>query len=85
MRDEVATYSNSTTVTLNVAAGFNPITNATATVNEFDLYINGQYIAKQYYTWTPSSTPSQSIVFDIAQLGYDINSTDVVIVNGRWA
>lgn len=85
LRDEVATYLNSTTVILNVAAGFNPITSATATVNEFDLYINGQYIAKQYYTWTPSSAASQSIVFDIAQLGYDINSTDVVIINGRWA
>lgn len=85
LRDEVATYLNSTTVTSNSAAGFNPITNATATVNEFDIYINGQYIAKQYYTWIPSATASQSIVFDIAMLGYDISSTDVVIINGRWA
>ena len=85
MRDEVATYSNETTVTLNIAAGFNPITNATATVNEFDIYINGQYIAKQYYIWTPNPAATQSIVFDTNALGSDISSTDVVIVNGRWA
>lgn len=80
-----ATYSSTTTVTVNAYAAINPVTLTTATKNEFDIYINGQYIDKQLYTWTPSDVSTQTIVFDTSALGYNIESTDTVIVKGRWA
>lgn len=83
--DQTATYSNSTTVTIPVYAAINPVTNTTATKNEFDVYINGQYIDKAVYAWTPSDIATQSIVFDTSILGYTIAATDTIIVNGRWA
>ena len=85
LTDQTATYSNSTTVTVSAFAAINPVTNITATKFEFDVYINGQYIDKALYTWTPSDIISQTIVFDTAVLGYVIDSTDVIIINGRWA
>ena len=83
--DQTATYSNSTTVTIPVYAAINPVTNTTATKNEFDVYINGQYIDKTVYAWTPSDIATQSIVFDTSILGYTLDATDTIIVNGRWA
>jgi hypothetical protein len=85
LTDQQATYINSTTVTINAYAAINPVTFLVATKNEFDVYINGQYIDKQLYTWTPSDVATQTIVFDTAMLGYPIDSTDAVIINGRWA
>ena len=85
LTEQTATYSNSTTVTVSAFVGTNPVTNTTATKNEFDVYINGQYIDKAIYTWTPSNTTSQTIVFDTSILGYMIEATDTIIVNGRWA
>ena len=85
MADQIATYSNSTTVTVSAYAAINPVTNLPATKNEFDVYINGQYIDKVVYTWTPSDIISQTIVFDTAVLGYSLNATDVIVINGRWA
>jgi hypothetical protein len=85
LTDKQATYVNSTTVTLTDLAAINPVSNVTATVNEFDVYINGQYIDKACYAWTPSDVTSQTIIFDTAILGYTVNSDDVIIINGRWA
>jgi len=85
LTDQTATYSNSTTVTVSAFAAINPVTTTTSTKNEFDVYINGQYIDKVVYTWTPSDIISQTIVFDTAVLGYGLNSADVIIINGRWA
>jgi hypothetical protein len=85
LTDKSADFSNSTTVTVSGLAAINPTTNVTATKNEFDVYINGQYIDKDLYTWTPSDINSpQSIVFDTSELGYSIESTDTIIINGRW-
>jgi hypothetical protein len=85
LTDQTATYFNSTTVTVSAFAAINPVTNTTATKNEFDVYINGQYIDKVVYTWIPSDIISQTIVFNTAVLGYAIDATDVVVINGRWA
>jgi len=85
LTDQQATYSNATTVTVNAFAAINPVTFLTATKNEFDVYINGQYIDKQLYNWAPSDIATQTIVFDTAMLGYPIESTDTVIINGRWS
>ena len=85
LTDQTATYSNSTTVTVSAFAAINPVTSTTATKFEFDVYINGQYIDKVVYTWTPSDIVSQTIVFDTAVLGYSLNATDVIVINGRWA
>ena len=85
LTEQTATYSNSTTVTVSASAGTNPLTGLAATKNQFDVYINGQYIDKAIYTWTPSNTTSQTIVFDTSILGYMIEATDTIIVNGRWA
>ncbi len=83
--EQQATYVSATTVTINAAAATNPITSGTATKNEFDVYINGQYADKITYTWTPTTSATQTIVFDTAELGFDILLTDVIIVKGRWA
>jgi len=85
LTEQTATYSNSTTVTVAASVGTNPLTGLAATKNQFDVYINGQYIDKAIYAWTPSNTTSQSIVFDTSILGYTITATDTIIVNGRWA
>lgn len=85
LTERIATYVDGTTVTVNAFAAINPVTLNTATVNEFDLYINGQYIDKICYTWTPSDITTQTIVFNTATLGYTIEPADVVVINGRWA
>lgn len=85
LSDKIATYSNSNTITVNAFAAVNPVNFSTATKNEFDIYINGQYADKVTYTWTPSDVTTQTITFDIAELGFDILSTDVIVVKGRWA
>lgn len=82
--DKTATYFSATTVTLFQFAAVNPFTSQPATKNEFNVYINGQYIDKVVYTWTPSPVISQTIVFNTAMLGYNIESDDVIIINGRW-
>jgi len=83
--EQQATYVSSTTVTVSATAATNPITFGFANKNEFDIFINGQYIDKVTYTWTPDNSSIQTIVFDTAQLGFDIISSDIVIVKGRWA
>ena len=85
LSEKTATFVSTTTVTVTGTPKINPSTLAYATVNEFDIYINGQYIDKAAYTWTPNSNTVQTIVFDTDILGYNILSTDVIIINGRWA
>jgi len=85
LTEKIATYSNSNTITVNSFAAVNPVNFSTATKNEFDIYINGQYADKVTYTWTPSDVTTQTITFDTAELGFDILSTDVIVVKGRWA
>jgi hypothetical protein len=85
LSDRLATYSSATTVTVSALAALNPVTGLAATKNEFNVYINGQYIDKAVYTWTPSATSNQTIIFDTVTLGYTIDSTDTIIINGRWA
>ena len=84
LTDKQATYVNVTTVTVAAYAAINPVTNTIATINEFDVYINGQYIDKAAYTWTPTDASTQTIVFNTAVLGYGIDPTDTVIIKGRW-
>lgn len=84
LTEKQATYSSATTVTINAFAAVNPVTQLVATVNEFDVYVNGQYIDKTAYTWTPSDITTQTVVFDTAVLGYGIESADVIIIKGRW-
>lgn len=85
LTEKLATYSNTTTVTINAYAAINPVNLTVATKNEFDIFINGQYIDKVAYTWTPSDVTTQTIVFDTGILGYTIESTDVIVVKGRWS
>jgi len=85
LTDRQATWSNATTVTVSALAAINPLTFVIANVNEFNVYINGQYIDKQLYAWSPSNTGTQTIVFDTTTLGFDIEPSDVIIINGRWA
>jgi len=84
LTEKQAVYSSSTTVTVNAFAAINPNNLTVATKNEFDIYINGQYIDKAIYTWTPSDVTTQTITFNTALLGYGIDPTDMVIIKGRW-
>lgn len=84
LTDQQATVTNSTTATVSAAAAINPLSLTVANKNEFDVYINGQYIDSNAYTWTPTDTATQTIVFDTNVLGYNIIATDVIIINGRW-
>ena len=80
----IATYSTSNTVTSTRRASINPFTFLSATKNEFDIFINGQYVDKTTYSWTPSTNTDQTIVFDTNILGYSIEDDDVVLIKGRW-
>ena len=84
LTEKQASYSSSAIVTVSGAAALNPTTSLAATKAEFDVYINGQYIDKSSYAWTPTTSSTQTITFDTNVLGYSIESDDVVIVNGRW-
>ena len=84
LTEEQASYSNASTVTISAAAAINPTTLLAATKAEFDIYINGQYIDKAAYTWTPNTLSTQTIVLNTIVLGYSITPSDVVIINGRW-
>jgi len=84
LTEKQASYSSSAIVTVSGAAALNPTTSLAATKAEFDVYINGQYIDKSSYAWTPTTSSTQTITFDTNALGYSIESDDVVIVNGRW-
>jgi hypothetical protein len=85
LTEKLATYSSTTTVTVSGAAALNPVTTAAASVNEFDVYINGQYVDKATYPWIPSLMTTQTIIFNTAELGYTIDPQDIIIVKGRWA
>ena len=85
LTDNLATHVNTTTISLSIAAAQNPVTGVAATKNEFDIFINGQYIDKVVYTWTPSLTASQTIIFDTNALGFTLQSGDIFVVKGRWA
>ena len=84
LTEKIGTYVAATTVTVNAYAAINPNNFLVATKNEFDIYINGQYIDKAAYTWTPSDVATQTIVFNTSVLGYGIDPTDTVIIKGRW-
>ena len=84
LTEQQASYLNVTTITVNAAAKINPTTLVAATKNEFDIYINGQYVDKLSYTWSPSTSSTQTIIFDSEILGYSIESDDSIVVNGRW-
>ena len=84
LTEKIATYLNATTVTVTGLAATNPVNLTVATVNEFDVYINGQYIDKPCYTWTPSDITNQTITFNTTTLGFNIEASDVIVVKGRW-
>ena len=83
--EKEGTFVSGTIINVNGTPNFNSILNNRATVNEFDVYINGQYIDKNAYNWSPSNLSTQTITFDTAVLGYELEADDVVIVNGRWS
>lgn len=85
LTDQYATVTNTTTVTVPAAAANNPALTTTATKNEFDVYLNGQYIDKSAYTWTPTDFAPQTIVFDTNILGFTLDPSFIIVVNGRWA
>jgi hypothetical protein len=84
LSDKQATYASANTVTVTAFAAINPVTTSVASKNEFNVYINGQYVDKVVYTWTPSDINTQTITFNTSTLGYNIESSDVIIINGRW-
>jgi hypothetical protein len=85
LSDQYATVTSNTTVTIPAAAANNPALTTTATKNEFDVYLNGQYIDKSAYTWTPTDFAPQTIVFDTNILGFTLDPSFIIVVNGRWA
>jgi hypothetical protein len=85
LTEKLATYSNATTVTVTGTPALNPVTTSYASVNEFDIYINGQYVDTATYVWTPTAAATQTIVFDTAVLGYILDAQDIIIIKGRWA
>ena len=85
LTEKLATYSNATTVTVTGTPALNPVTTSYASVNEFDIYINGQYVDTATYAWTPTAAATQTIVFDTTVLGYTLDAQDIIIIKGRWA
>ena len=85
LSDISGSFSDADTIAVTGSAALNPITSAAATKNEFDVYINGQYIDKYLYEWTPSVSAVQTLDFNTGSLGYEIASSDTVVINGRWS
>lgn len=86
LSDKEGVRISTTEITVSGTPNINPVTNSVATVNEFDVYINGQYIDKAAYTWTPNDTlATQTITFNTTLLGYTIDVDDLIVVHGRWA
>ena len=85
LQDKFGQYVNSNSVTVPAIAATNPTNSQIATKQEFNIYINGQYIDKHMYNWTPTGNGIQNITFNLGQLGYDIESTDTISINGRWS
>jgi len=85
LQERQATYVNASTVQLNFGSAVNPVTKLSATYHEFDVFVNGQYIDKALYNWTPSINVPQLIVFNNILLGFNITAADTIIVKGRWA
>jgi hypothetical protein len=84
--DQQAVYFDTQTVNITAQAANNPVTGLPATKAEFDVFINGMYIDKPVYTWTPSFSGLQTIIFDTVTLGTVLDPVnDVVIVKGRWS
>lgn len=84
LTEQLITVTTETdTITINQAVATNPETAQLATVFEFDIYLNGQYLDKATYSWTPAST--QTIIFDTAVLGTTLQTDDIIVVKGRWA
>ena len=76
---------NNNTILVTGTPNYNTIIGGRATTKEFDIYINGQYIDTAVYNWTPNATTTQQITFDTTELGYNLESDDIIIVNGRWS
>jgi hypothetical protein len=85
LSDISGSFSDADTIAVTGSAALNPITTAAATKNEFDVYINGQYIDKYLYEWTPSTLAIQTLDFNTGSLGYEIASSDTIVINGRWS
>jgi len=83
--ERIGTIANQSTVQISALPAINPFNGAYATKNEFDIYINGQYIDKPIYDWTPGANLPQMITFNTSSLGYVLSASDIVIVKGRWA
>jgi hypothetical protein len=85
--EQSGTFIDSDTIHISADAARNPSTGNPASGNEFDIFINGQYIDKSVYTWTPltEGTATQVIDFNTTTLGYSLESSDTIIVKGRWA
>ena len=85
LSDLSGSYSDPDTIIVTGAAATNPVTSIAATKNEFDVYINGQYIDKYIYTWTPADLSPQTIDFNTGSLGYSLSASDTIVINGRWS
>tara|TARA_Y100000389_G_scaffold32614_1_gene27719 strand:- start:1238 stop:2485 length:1248 start_codon:yes stop_codon:yes gene_type:complete len=85
LSDISGSFSDADTIAVTGSAALNPITTTAATKNEFDVYINGQYIDKYLYEWTPSVSAIQTLDFNTGSLGYEIASSDTIVINGRWS
>jgi len=86
LSDKEGVRISTTEISVAGTPNVNPVTNSVATINEFDIYINGQYIDKGAYTWTPNdASATQTITFNTTLLGYTIDVDDLIVVHGRWA
>ena len=85
VQERQATFVNAVTAQINFGSAVNPVTKLGATYHEFDIFINGQYIDKALYNWTPSINAPQIIVFDTTVIGYNLTPADTIIIKGRWA
>ena len=85
LQDKFGQYVSSNSITIPASVATNPTNSQLATKQEFNVYINGQYIDKHMYNWAPTGNGIQNITFNLGQLGYDIESTDTITINGRWS
>jgi len=79
------TYVNSTTVTFPNAWAIAPITLPPTSLEDFKFFINGQYIEQSTIISFTSGIGVSTLVLDTNLLGYELESSDIIVAVGKFS
>lgn len=81
----VGTYISSTVVTFNKSWALAPTGFPTNNIDNFNFFVNGQYIEKQaVVSWTDDGLGTSTLEIDPAILSFSFASTDLILAVGKF-